>query len=53
MKATGERVAFKRLRDTMPESTGRFRREIRIQCELDGHPHVMRVWTSILEGGGA
>lgn len=43
VKATGERVAFKRLRDTMPESTGRFRREIRIQCELDGHPHVMQV----------
>lgn len=43
VKATGERVAFKRLRDTMPESTGRFRREIRIQCELDGYPHVMQV----------
>jgi serine/threonine protein kinase len=43
VKATGERVAFKRLRDNSAESKGRLRREIQIQCLLDECPHVMPV----------
>ncbi len=43
VKATGEPVAFKKLRDKLEESRARLRREVQVQLALDGHPHVMRV----------
>lgn len=43
VKATGERVAFKRLLASSQEDVARFRREVDVQRELDGHPHVMPI----------